>query len=80
MPYRSSSPSLRHILAANVRALRESRGWSQEHLAEKSGLTQVYISQIETSKTAASVDTLEKLASGFGHSADRLLRGTVPSD
>ena len=57
-----------------MRALRDDRGWSQEHLAEKSGLTQVYISQIENSKTAASVDTLEKLASGFDESADRLLR------
>lgn len=43
-------------------------------MGEVSGLSQVYISQIETAKTAASVDTIEKIASGFGESAEGLLR------
>lgn len=35
--------------------------------------SQDYISQIETTTTAASVDTVEKLADGLGASPDRLL-------
>jgi len=73
MPSRAASKPLRSVLAENVRRARDVRGWSQEHLAERAGLTQVYISQIETSKTAASVDTIEKLAAGFDVDARELL-------
>lgn len=73
MPSRAASKPLRSVLAENVRRARDARGWSQEHLAERAGLTQVYISQIETSKTAASVDTIEKLAAGFDVDARELL-------
>ncbi len=73
MPSRAVSKPLRSVLAENVRRARDARGWSQEHLAERAGLTQVYISQIETSKTAASVDTIEKLAAGFEMDARELL-------
>ena len=74
MSARPSPRRLRSVLADNVRRAREQRGWSQEYLGEVSGLSQVYISQIETAKTAASVDTIEKIASGFGESAEGLLR------
>lgn len=73
----SPSPSvqpLRAILARNIRHARTQRDWSQEYLAERSGLTQVFISKLETSKAAATVDTLEKLARAFGEPADALLR------
>ncbi len=73
MPSRADSKPLRSVLADNVRRARDARGWSQEHLAERAGLTQVYISQIETSKTAASVDTIEKLAAGLDVDARELL-------
>ncbi|WP_295680815.1 helix-turn-helix transcriptional regulator [uncultured Nevskia sp.] len=73
MSSRAASKPLRSVLAENVRRARDERGWSQEFLAERAGLTQVYISQIETSKTAASVDTIEKLAAGFDVNAGDLL-------
>lgn len=75
MPSPRQLKTLRSILAGNVRAVRDSRGWSQEQLAERAGLTQVYISQVETSKTAASVDTIEKLAHGLEVDAGSLLQG-----
>lgn len=65
---------LRAILARNIRHARTQRDWSQEHLAERSGLTQVFVSRLETAKAAATVDTLEKLARAFGEPADALLR------
>lgn len=52
-------------MANNVRRLRLGREWSQEYLAEQAGLSQVYISQIETAKTAASVNTIEKVAAAL---------------
>lgn len=73
MSSRAAPKPLRSVLAENVRRARDERGWSQEFLAERAGLTQVYISQIETSKTAASVDTIEKLAAGFEVNAGDLL-------
>ncbi len=70
---RSPQP-LRAILARNIRQARTQRDWSQEYLAERSGLTQVFVSRLETAKAAATVDTLEKLARAFGEPADALLR------
>lgn len=53
------------------------RGWSQEGLGAKAGTSQVYISEIETGKKAASVDMLEALAIAFSCEPYELLR---PSD
>lgn len=39
------------MVGAKVRELREAKGWTQEQLAEKCGLTRVTISLIETGKT-----------------------------
>lgn len=78
MPARAPSKALRSVLAENVKRSRDTRGWSQEYLAERAGLTQVYISQIETAKTAASVDTIEKLARGFEVDPDFLLTRSRP--
>lgn len=64
---------LRRVLASNVRRARKARAWSQEQLAEATGLTQVSISQIETAKAAASVDTIEKIADGLGTEPSILL-------
>lgn len=50
------------------------RGWSQEGLGSKAGTSQVYISEIETGKKAASVDMLEALAIAFSCEPYELLR------
>ena len=68
---------VRKILASNVRRERMARGWSQEGLGSKAGTSQVYISEIETGKKAASVDVLEALASALSCEPYELLR---PSD
>lgn len=70
----ASLRSLRAVLARNIRHAREQRDWSQEYLAERSGLTQVFVSRLETAKAAATVDTLEKLARAFGEPAYSLLQ------
>lgn len=67
--------NLRLTLARNIRQARRDRGWSQELLAERASLSAVYISQIESSRKAASVDVIELLALGFETPAEQLLRG-----
>lgn len=62
---KSSKLVLRLRLAANVKAQRTALGWSQEALAEAAELSQVYISNIELAKVAASVDVVEKLSLAF---------------
>jgi transcriptional regulator with XRE-family HTH domain len=73
MTPREPKRHLRITLGKNVRRFREALGWSQERLGEAAGLSQVYVSQVETAKTAASVDTIEKLAAGLGRSPIELL-------
>ncbi|MFW6027652.1 MAG: helix-turn-helix domain-containing protein [bacterium] len=51
-------------LSSLVRRLRTGRGWSQEHLAEASGISLRTVQRIETG-LAASPDTLRALAAAF---------------
>ena len=45
-----------------VRQLRESRGWSQEQLAEHAALNRSYIGDVERGQVSASLITVHKLA------------------
>lgn len=58
--------SLRQVLATRVRAERLARAWSQEELAGRAGLSQVYVSNLESAKRAVSIDCVEQLAGAFG--------------
>lgn len=54
------------MLGENLRRLRDARGWSQEALAKRAGLTQSRVRAIETGETASPrVDTLAKLAAAL---------------
>ena len=65
---------LRSVLARNVRQARHERGWSQEQLAERAGLSSVYVSQIESGLKACSIDVIEALAIAFAVAPWELLR------
>lgn len=66
--------SLRNRVAANVRTERLARKWTQEDLAGRSGVSQRYLSAIESAKVAATVDTVEKLGDALGIDGEALLR------
>jgi len=53
---------IRKVLGANIKSYRYAKGYTQEHLAEKSGLSPRYISDIENARGNIAVDTLEILA------------------
>lgn len=45
---------------------RRKRGWTQQELADKSGVSRVSIGYVEAGSRNTSIGTLEKLASAFG--------------
>lgn len=67
-----ATPTLRHRLADNVRALRQERGWSQEDLAEHTKMHHTQISKLERSLHSVGIDVIEKLAAAFDVPPTRL--------
>ncbi len=61
-------------MARNMRRLRAERGWSQEYLANESGLNRTYLSAVERSEQNISVDNLYRVAQGFGVESWMLLK------
>ena len=53
---------VRAILAGNIKEFRSRRNWSQADLAEKAGLSIVYLSDIERGNKWPYLDTMVKLA------------------
>ena len=65
--------TLRSHVAKNIRRLRLSAGFSQEALADAAGLDRTYISALERSRYAVTVDVLERLALALNVEAEVLL-------
>jgi transcriptional regulator with XRE-family HTH domain len=65
----------RDVFAANVRRLREERGWTQEDLADASELHLDHVGKIENRRREPKVGTISKLAKGFGVTAGPLFEG-----
>ena len=75
-----------------IRTLRKERGWTIDHLADLTGISRGYISQLETGKREPSSDMLDTLSEAFGVAtpdlyADRdlgdhlvIMRGLSPED
>jgi len=65
---------LRSVLGWNVSIRRSSRGWTQEELAEKAGVTKNTISDIEKGDKFAHAKTLVQLAIVFETEVYELLK------
>jgi transcriptional regulator with XRE-family HTH domain len=57
-----------------IRELRQSLNWSQEVLAEETGLDRTFISQLETGRKQPSLLTIFRLARSFQVESSDLLR------
>jgi transcriptional regulator with XRE-family HTH domain len=66
--------AVRQTLAGNIKLFRGHRNWSQADLAEKAGLSIVYLSDIERGNKWPYLDTLVKLASAFEVEVYELLK------
>ena len=65
---------IREVLALNLRKFRQAKGLSQEELANRAEIDRTYISAVERSVYAASIDVVDRLARGLGVEAADLLR------
>jgi transcriptional regulator with XRE-family HTH domain len=65
---------LKLVLAANVRRSRYAKGWSQEELADRVGLSARYVGAIERGQVSPSVTVLGRLADALKMEPGELLR------
>jgi transcriptional regulator with XRE-family HTH domain len=61
------------VLAENLVRARTHRGWTQEVLTEKSGVSRPVIARIESQARKPDLLTLERLATALGVTVERLL-------
>ncbi len=67
-------------LAQRIKTLRNRKGFSQEELSEKTGLSLRTIQRIENGETEPRGDSLKKLACAFNVSSDEIFDWTVQED
>lgn len=63
--------------AHHVKSLRTKRAWSQEFLADRSGLTVVAVAKIERGEFEIRLSTLIALADAFHTTLSNLLQGII---
>lgn len=68
------SQNLRMVFARNLRAIRQTRGISQEKLAELAGLHRTYVSSVERGQRNISIDNIERLAHALSITPLELVR------
>ena len=66
--------NLAEVVSIRVRQLRHARGWTQEDLADKVGISARYVGYIERCEGALTVTVLGRLAEAFGVEPGELLR------
>ncbi len=66
---------MRKLVGENVRRIRLKKGLTQEHLAEVSGLSQQYISGLESGRRNPTTVTLYIVAQALGAAPIELLSG-----
>ena len=68
-PYRSemaAKKAIRAVLATNLIALMEKRGWTQQQLEAKSGVSQRHISSLRRETADCTTEVLDALGTAFG--------------
>ena len=61
-------------LGRKIRLLREKRGWTQQQLADMTGIGRVHVSELENGKREAGLRIIEKLAASFEVRVSDLLK------
>lgn len=61
-----------------IRAARLTKGWTQEELAEKAGISPTHVSVIERAGNSVKLETFVSICCALGVSADDVLRDLVP--
>ena len=71
----TSDETINKVVGAKIRQIRHKRGLTTQVLANRVGVTQSQISQVETGRSAASVITLYKIAQALDMSLSEMLEG-----
>ena len=75
---------VRRRVSLNCQALRRARGWSQEELAEQSGLHRTYVSGVERGVRNPTLSVLDRIAQalqvGIGDLTDTTPADTLPAN
>lgn len=58
-----------------IKEIRERRGWTQEKLADKAGISKGFLSDVENNKRDISATNVLKVANAMGASLEYLMRG-----
>ena len=64
---------LKEAMATNVRRARQVRGLTQEELAERSGFSQQYISELENGRRNPTIVSIYELAQALGVTHEELV-------
>lgn len=64
-------------LGKRIKTIRKERALTQEKLAEMTGLSNNYISNIETNRSIPSIDTLLKICNSLGVTPDFILLDSI---
>lgn len=62
-------------LGDRIREARENRKWTQDKLAEETGLSKSFLSEVENTKRTPSAENVLKISNALGVSLDYLLKG-----
>jgi transcriptional regulator with XRE-family HTH domain len=63
-------------LGERIRAKRLERGWTQDELARRAGISKGFLSDLENNKRGVNADTLLDVAQALGVSIDYLMTGS----
>ena len=63
------------LIGERIRIFRMRNGYTQAQLAERVGLSDVYIRYIESARRTAKLDTYVSILNALGHTMDELLSG-----
>lgn len=61
-----------------IRSLRQSRGWTQESLAEYAELHVSYVATLEKGKKNASIEVISRISAAFGITLAEFFANTSP--
>ena len=67
------------VLGSNIRKIRKEFGWTQADLAEKSGISVPFMTQIELGRKSASLEVVQNIAAALNISYKQLFEENIAS-
>lgn len=65
------------VLGSNIRKIRKEFGWTQADLAEKSGISVPFMTQIELGRKSASLEVVQNIADALNISYNQLFEENI---